>query len=182
MKAFLQTLLVFLCFALCGLIAFQWLRETRLRAELQPLREAANHRSEEARELRERLHILQADLQRLEKENRNLTDTLESNRLELATARRLHQQATHELQTQLQAVETLRAAVEQANLSIQEQNRSLREQRDKLKALAADRDQVVKQYNEIVRQYNDLVEQHTAVFRPPAQPAVAPSTPAPAKP
>lgn len=182
MKAFLQTLLVFLCFALCGLIAFQWLREARLRAELQPLREAADRGASQARQWSERVQQLEADLQRLQQENRHLADALKSNRLELANARQLHEQASSELKVQLRAVETLRAAVEEANQSIQALNRSLREQRDKLKALAADRDQVVQQYNETVRQYNELLERHTALLQPPGQPAVAPAPPAPVKP
>jgi chromosome segregation ATPase len=182
MKAFLQTLLVFFCFALCGLIAFQWLREARLRAELQPLREAADRSSNQARELSERVRGLQAELQRLEQENRELAGALQSNRLDLAAARRRHHQANDELKVQQRVVDTLRAALEEANRSIQELNRSLREQRDKLKALAADRDQVVKQYNEIVRHYNELVERTAALPSPSEPPPAAAGAPAASKP
>ena len=46
MKNFLQNLLIFFALCLCGLIAFQWVRETDLRKRLQELTNVMHDKAE----------------------------------------------------------------------------------------------------------------------------------------
>ena len=46
MKNFLQNLLIFFALCLCGLVAFQWIRETDLRKDVQKLTDTVQDKRE----------------------------------------------------------------------------------------------------------------------------------------
>ncbi len=56
MKSFLQNLLIFFALALCALIAFQWVRETSLRRDLQKLTDVVHDKSERIQTLEQTIN------------------------------------------------------------------------------------------------------------------------------
>jgi septal ring factor EnvC (AmiA/AmiB activator) len=165
MKTFLQNLLILFCFALCGLIAFQWVRETRLRDEIRALHDTVYKKAELIQNLEGQLKNTQTEATRLDKLRIELTETVKSNRVELAEMSKKNDQLEKELDAQKRRVELYKDATERANESITEQNKIIKEQNAKMKELADDRNQIVEKYNETVKQYNDVVGKYNELAK-----------------
>lgn len=165
MKTFLQNLLILFCFALCGLIAFQWVRETRLREEVRALHDTVYKKSELIQSLEGHLKTAQAEAARLDKLRIELTETVKSNRVELAELSKDKDRLEKDLDTQKRHVDLYKEATERANESILEQNKIIKEQNARMKELADDRNQIVEKYNETVKQYNDVVGKYNELAK-----------------
>jgi len=83
MKSLLQNLLIFLAVCLCGLIAFQWHRETRLQQQVQTLTDTVHDKMVSIQDLQGMLKRTQEEVRRLDILKSALTETVKSNRLEL---------------------------------------------------------------------------------------------------
>src|SRR5216684_1982134 len=85
MKNFLQSLLLFFALDLCALIAFQWVRETDLRKRVQALTDTIHDKCEAILNLQASVKRYEGEIQRLDGLKNELTATVKSNRLEIAT-------------------------------------------------------------------------------------------------
>jgi septal ring factor EnvC (AmiA/AmiB activator) len=77
-KNFLQNLLLFLALCLCALITVQWVRETRLRKQVQDLTNTVHDKSEEIQSLHATIKRDEADIQRLDSLKNQLTAIVKS--------------------------------------------------------------------------------------------------------
>src|SRR2546427_2048985 len=101
MKKFLSNLLIFFSLGLCALIAFQWVREAHLRARIQSLTDTIHDKSETIQSLQGQLKKSQEEVTRLDTLKTELTATVKSNRLEIATLKKDLEKANKEIEKQL---------------------------------------------------------------------------------
>jgi chromosome segregation ATPase len=156
MKAFLQNLLIFFSLALCGLIAFQWVRETDLRKAVQSLTDTVHDKMEAIQNLQASVKRDEAEIQRLDGIKTQLTQTIKSNDVQISNLTRDLEKATNEIERAGKQIEVYKGALQTANESIKKQNEDIKRQNDEMKQLAQDRNEVVKKFNKMASDYNDL--------------------------
>jgi chromosome segregation ATPase len=157
MKKFLSNLLIFFSLALCGLIAFQWVREAHLRAKIQSLTDTIHDKSETIQSLQGQLKKSEAGVTRLDKLKSELTETVKSNRVEIAGLKKDVEKADKEIEKQSIQIDNYKAALETANASIKKQQEDIKKQNEDLKKLVEERNATVAKFNKLADEYNDLV-------------------------
>src|ERR1041385_3884689 len=88
MKNFLQNLLIFFALCLCALIAFQWVRETDLRKKVQELTNVIHDKSEAILNLEANVRSQRDEIQRLDTQRKQLSETVKSNDVQIANLSR----------------------------------------------------------------------------------------------
>ncbi len=156
MKAFLQSLLIFFSLALCGLIAFQWVRETDLRKTVQSLTDTIHDKMEAIQNLQASVKRDEAEIQRLDGIKTQLTQTIKSNDVRISNLTRDLEKAGTQLDRAEKQIEVYKGALQTANDNIKKQNEDIKRQNEEMKQLAEDRNEVVKKFNKIATDYNDL--------------------------
>ena len=152
MRNFLQNLLLLLALALCGLVAVQWHREARLRANGQTLTDDLQRQRAKSQELDASVRQLEAEILRLSGLRKEATAALETNQTEVARLKLQLQKRETELEQLAKQADVYKAALERANGSIKSQN-------EELQKLGAERNEVVAKFNRLVADYNLLVKQ-----------------------
>jgi chromosome segregation ATPase len=158
MKSFLQNLLIFFALALCALIAYQWVRETDLRKNLQARTDEIHDKSETIQNLQGNVKRDEAEIQRLDGLKTQLTQTVKSNDVRIAGLGKDLDKATNALDHAEKQVGVYKDAVERANDSIKTQNETIKSQNDEMKKMAEDRNVLVQKYNKMAADYNDLAK------------------------
>lgn len=158
MKNFLQTLLIFFALCLCGLIAFQWVRETDLRKNVQKLTDTVHDKSEAIQTLQATVKRNEGEIQRLDTLKNQLTETVKSNNVEMARMAKELDKVTAENEKNVRQVEVYKEALETANASIKKQNEDIKKQNDELKTLAEERNQTVLKFNKLAKDFGDLAD------------------------
>ncbi len=156
MKNFLQNLLIVFALALCGLIAFQWVRETDLRKNVQKLNDNIHDHLEKIQALDVNIKRDEAEIQRLDGLKNQLTQTVKSNVAQISLLTRDLEKATNETNRLNGQVAAYKAALETANDSIKKQNEDIKKQNEDMAKLAEDRNEVVKKFNALATNYTDL--------------------------
>lgn len=156
MKNFLQNLLIFFALALCALIAFQWVRETDLRKEIQKLNDTVHDKSQAIIDLEARLHHDEDEIRRLDDLKNELTATVKSNNLEIARLGKDLDKATIDNQRKDKQIEVYKAALDVANDNIKKQNEEMKAQNEEMKKLAEERNDIVKKFNKMNADYSEL--------------------------
>jgi chromosome segregation ATPase len=159
MKAFLQNLLIFFALCLCGLISYQWVRETELRKQVQTLTDTVHDKMENLQGLQVSIKHDEAEIVRLDALKTSLMQTVKSNDARLMVLSRAVEKATNEVERAEKQTEAYKEALETANASIQKQNDDIKTQNEEMAKLAADRNEVVKKFNKMAADYNDLAAQ-----------------------
>lgn len=162
MKNFLQTLLIFFALCLCGLIAVQWVRETDLRKNVQALTDTVHDKSEAIQNLQFQLRRDEEEIKRLDGIKNELTATVKSNNVEIASLTKSLEKANVENERNLRQIENYKEAVKAANDSILKQNEDIKRQNEEMKKLAEDRNAIVKKFNDLAKQYGELVDKWNA--------------------
>jgi chromosome segregation ATPase len=157
MKNFLQNLLIFFSLCLCGLIAFQWVRETGLRKDLQTRTDELHNKMEAIQGLESNLRQDEAEIKRLDGLRSQLVDTVKTNQIEIASLKKDLDKTTRELDTNIKQVEVYKDAIERANENITKQNEEIKKQNEEMKKIADDRNEMVKKFNKTAQDFNDLV-------------------------
>src|SRR6478672_2989301 len=98
MKHFLQNLLIFLALCLCGLIAFQWVRETDLRKSIRELKRDVHDKSEAILVLESNVRRDKDEIQRLDNQRKQLGETVRSNDAQIAGLSRNLEKTSNEVQ------------------------------------------------------------------------------------
>ena len=152
---------------LCGLITFQWVREVRLRHNIQGLTDEVQNKKEAIQNLTGVIKRSDDEIARLEGLKKDLTETVKSNRLEIAGLERELDKAQAETERQMKQVDIYKDALTKANDNIKRQNETITQQNEEMKKLADERNNVVLKLNKTVEEFNDLVkkwnEQQTAL-------------------
>jgi chromosome segregation ATPase len=156
MKAFLQSLLIFFALCLCVLISFQWVRETDLRKSIQDLTNTVHDKLEAIQSLQAAVKRDETEIQRLDGVKNQLTQTLKSNDVQIATLVKDLEKTTTEVERGQKQVEAYKGALESANANILKQNDEIKKQNEEMAKLAEDRNEVVKKFNKMAADYNEL--------------------------
>lgn len=157
MKNFLQALLILFALALCGLIAFQWVRETDLRKDVQGLTDNTRQKTETILNLEATIRRHEGEIRRLDDLKKQLTSQVKTNEAEISELRRGLDKATNEAERNLKQSEIYKDALTRANDNIVKQNEDIRKQNEDMKKLADDRNEMVGKFNKIATDYNELV-------------------------
>ncbi|MFM2082234.1 MAG: hypothetical protein RL380_925 [Verrucomicrobiota bacterium] len=168
MKNLLQNLLIGLSVLLCALVAFQWVREAKLHEQNVTLTQEAEAKAGALADAQGQLKREQSETARLDALKAELTDTLKSNRLEVADLKK----ELEKVRAAAKSIEVYKASLDQANESIKKQNESVLKQNEELKKLMAERNELVTKLNKLTADYNDLVkkwnEQQQKLAPPPS--------------
>jgi chromosome segregation ATPase len=156
MKSFLQNLLIFFALALCGLISFQWVRETNLRKQIQGLTDTVHDKMQAVQDLQGNVKRDEGEIQRLDGVKNVLTQTVKSNETRISGLVLDLEHSTNDLARTQQQVAAYKDAVDRANDSIRAQNDTIKKQNDQMAKLVEDRNAVVNKYNKMAADYNDL--------------------------
>jgi chromosome segregation ATPase len=157
MKTFLQNLLIFFSLCLCGLIAFQWVRETDLRKERQALYDRLHDRDETIQNLNSTVKHDEQEIQRLDNLKNQLTQTVKSNDTQIFNLTRDLEKATNTIEKFEHELAVYKDALQTANDSIKKQNEDIKRQNEEMKQMIEDRKDLVKRFNEVATNYNELV-------------------------
>jgi len=158
MKAFLQNLLIFFALSLCALISFQWVRETHLRKDIQELTNTVHDKLEAIQNLQASVKRDEGEIQRLDGLKNQLTQTVKSNDLQIATLFKDVEKATNEVEREERQIEAYKGALESANDNIKKQNDDIKRQNEEMNKMLEERNEVVKKYNKMAADYNDLAQ------------------------
>ncbi len=151
MKSFLQNLLIFFALALCALIAFQWVRETSLRRDLQKLTDVVHDKSERIQTLEQTVKRDEAEIKRLDTLKNQLTETVKSNNVEIAQLTKDLRKAEAENEKNLKQLEVYKDALKVANENVVKEG-------EDIKTLNADLKQLLGQHNGLVTNLNTMTK------------------------
>ena len=157
MKNSLQNLLILLALCLCGLVAFQWVRETDLRKDVQSLTDTVHDKMEAIQNLQGTVKHDEAEIQRLEGLRNELNALAKTNAAQIAGLTKDLEKATNALDRSEKQIEVYKDALQKANENILKQNEDIKTQNEELKKLAEERNEVVKKFNKMATDYNELV-------------------------
>src|ERR1043166_4676882 len=114
MKSFLQNLLVFFALSLCGMMIFQWVRETHMQKEIQDLNNTIHDKLESIQNLQANVKRDEGEIQRLDGLKNQLTQTVKSNDVQISTLTKDLEKETTEFERSQKQVEAFKSALEVA--------------------------------------------------------------------
>ena len=158
MKNFLQNLLIFFALCLCALIAFQWVRETDLRKKVQELTNVVHDKSEAILNLEANVRSQRDEIQRLDSQRKQLSETVKSNDLQIANLSKDLEKATNDLQKTEKQMLVYKDAYQKTSENLTNANLTITEQNERMKKLAQEGNDVVKKFNELNAKYSELAE------------------------
>ncbi len=151
MKPVPNILLSVLLIALCGLCAWQWDRESKLRALVNSQRVQITMLSAQREELEARVKAADAEVLRI-------TASLAELRAN-SVSKDIHAEALQANTLLRENVTKQNAAITQQNELITRQNTSIQQANESLKKLATERDDLAKRLNDVTAMYNKLVKE-----------------------
>jgi chromosome segregation ATPase len=158
MKHFLENLLIVFALSLCGLIAFQWVRETGLRKEVQRLTDVTHEKSEAIQTLEASLKRNEAEIHRLDALKNDLNNTVKSNQLQISNLSKDLEKTQNELERDKRQIATYKEALDTANENILRQNEDIKKQNEEMKKLAEDRNEIVQRHNKLATEFKELAD------------------------
>lgn len=159
MKRFLPNLLILFSLILCGLIAFQWVREAKVRAELKGLKDDLHSKMESVQALEGSVKDRNTEISRLEALRKDLEETAKSNRLEIVSILKKADKFEQDADGLRIQVQSYKDAVTTANDRLRKQNDDIVRQNADIRKLIADRGAILTNYNELAAKHADLVKQ-----------------------
>ncbi len=163
MKNLLQNLLIFFALCLCGLIAFQWVRETDLRKQVQALTDNVHDKLEAIQKLQATIRSDQAEIQRLDGLRSQLTEMVKSNQLDIARLTKDLDKVTVENDKNLKQLEIYKDALQKANDNVLAANERIKQQSDEIKILAQQHTLLVTNMNEITGSINEVAKRWSSL-------------------
>ncbi len=154
MKPVPNILLSVLLIALCGLCAWQWDRESKLRLLLKDKITAVNALTTQRDELETRVKAADAEVLRI-------TASLAELRAN-SVSKDTHAEALQANTLLRENVTKQNAAITQQNELITRQNTSIQQANESLKKLVIERDDLAMRINEVTAMYNKLVKETPA--------------------
>jgi len=158
MKNFLQNLLIFLALCLCGLIAYQWVRETDLHKRLQDLTTSVHDKTEAILKLEADVRHQRDEIQRLDTQRKELAQTVKSNDVQIAKLSKELEKTSNDLQKTEQGLQTYKDAYHRTSENLTNANLTITEQNARMKKMADDAKEVVTKYKDLFTKYEELVD------------------------
>lgn len=149
MKPVPNIVLSMLLVALCGLCAWQWDRESKLRNVVSSQREQITRLTTQCDELEARVKAADAEVLRI-------TSSLAELRAN-SVSKETHAEALQANSLLRENLVKQNTAITQQNELITKQNASIEQANDGLKKLASERDDLAKRLNAVTALYNQLV-------------------------
>ncbi len=156
MKLFLQNLLIVFALSLCGLISYQWVRETDLRRTVQKQTDTIQDKLDAIQNLQSAVTRDEKEIQRLDGLKTQLTQQVKSNAVELAGLYKALEKGTNELERVRDQLSTYKDALATANDNIKKQNEDIKVQNEEMAKIVKERNEMVTNYNKTVSEFNDL--------------------------
>jgi chromosome segregation ATPase len=156
MKNFLQGLLMFFALCLCGMIAFQWVRETRLRIDVQELTNKVQNKTENILSLESEVKRRDKEIQRLDELKNTLFAEVKSNTALADVLSKDLYKATNQLSTLESSVEQYKEALKIANENVVTANDRIKKATEDINAVAEERNEMAKKYNKMATDFNEL--------------------------
>jgi septal ring factor EnvC (AmiA/AmiB activator) len=153
----LPNLLLVLALALCGLCAYQWVREGQVYQELGSVNDELYKKREAIQGLEQTIKRNQSDITRLEGIRTELKETIRTNTARIAELDKYVQKLENETDNQRTTIGKYKEALDTANERIQKQNDDIQKQNDAIKLLVQQRDEKVADLNKLIGEYNSLV-------------------------
>jgi chromosome segregation ATPase len=157
MKNFLQNLLIVFSMLLCVLIAWQWVRETRHRKEVESLSDTIGAQTEIIQGMEETARHNNDEIVRLDDLKTRITDTVRSNEARILALSNELEKVRGENEQATLRINAYKDAVDRANSSIRTQNQSILKQNEELAKLMEERNGIAARFNKLAQDYNDLV-------------------------
>ncbi len=158
MKTFLQNLLIFFALALCGLISYQWVRETQLRKDYQSLTDQMHDESQQVIDLKAGVKRDEIEIQRLDGLKNQLTQTVRTNENIIASLNHDLDRATNDLERAQNQVTAYKEALKTANDRLLKQNEDIKKQNEEIVKVSEERNNFAKKLNTVTTQYNELAQ------------------------
>ena len=162
MRNFLQNLLIFFSLCLCGLIAFQWVRETDLRKNVQGLTDTVHNRDEKIQTQNGTIKRHEAEIQRLDTLKNELNNTIKTNNERILLLTKDLDKAEKQMARDAKQIESLTNNLAQANENIMTQNETIKMLNEDRKKLAEDRNETVLKFNKLADEFKELGERWNA--------------------
>ncbi len=156
MKNFLQGLLIFFSLCLCGLIAFQWVRETRLRIDVQDITNKLQDKKEVELNLQADIKRRDKEIQRLDELKTTYFAEIKSNSTTIDILSKDLTKATNQVATLDATVNQYKEALKIANDNVLTANDRIKQAAEDLKVVAEERNEMAKKYNKMATDYNEL--------------------------
>jgi chromosome segregation ATPase len=161
MKSFLQSLLVILALSLCGMISFQWVRETHMRKRVQELTDTVHDKAEAIQNLQTEVRRDEDEIKRLDGLKNQFKEQVKSNEVEIAASIRKIHKAEGEIEELHTKVEEYQNVVREANANVLRANENIQKQKETIEGLrkvAEDRNELAVRLNKMATDYKALVE------------------------
>jgi chromosome segregation ATPase len=158
LKKFLTNLLLVFALALCGLVAAQWVRESRLRHQLRSALDSVEVKNQSMTDLQEQLRRSEEQVVRIETLRSELAQQLQTSSATTLTLRKDLDQMRTEAEQNKKALVNYTSALERANANIDKQNQDISKQNDEMKALAQERNDLAAKYNKLAKDFDDLAK------------------------
>jgi predicted nuclease with TOPRIM domain len=152
------TVLIVLALGLCGLCAFQWVRETKLRIRVDELQAERQKLNDEKASVEAQGRRFQEEIQRVERERAELFKTTQTNNEALVKVRAEFAKASLEAERFRKTADVYKEGFDKANESIRVQNEGVLKLKADVTKVLAERNQAVEKYNELVKQYDEAVQ------------------------
>ena len=150
MKPVPNIVLSLLLIALCGLCAWQWDRESKLRLQLKAKVMALNVATTQRDELEARVKAADAEVLRI-------TASLAELRAN-SVSKETHSEALQANTLLRENIEKQNTAITQQNERLSKQNAAIQQLNDNLKKLATERDDLAKRLNDVTAMYNKAIK------------------------
>jgi len=179
MKNFLQGLLIFFSLCLCAMLAFQWVRETRLRIDVQELTHKVQSKTEN-------ILNLEAETKRRDREIQRLDELKNTYFAEVKTNAALADALNKDLYKATNLVTTLESSVEQykdalkiANENVVMATDRIKKATEEIQGVAEERNEMAKKFNKMATDFNELANKWNTQQEELQK--IATNTPAPPK-
>lgn len=180
MKNFLQGLLIFFSLCLCGMLAFQWIRETRLRIDVQELTNKIQNKTESILNLEADVKRRDKEIQRLDELKSTYFAEVKSNTALVDILSKDLYKATNQVTSLESSVEQYKEALKIANENVVTANDRIRKATEDIKVVAEERNEMALKYNKMATDFNELANKWNAQQQELMK--MATNTPAPPQP
>lgn len=150
MKPVSNIILSLLLVAMCGLCAWQWERESRLRAAYSTQRDQLTITTAQREELASRAKSADAEVLRITASIAELRTN--------SISKESHDEVLQANTQMRESIVKQNAAITQHNELLAQQNAAIQQANERLKKVATERDDLAKRLNDLTARYNELAK------------------------
>lgn len=166
-------ILIILALGLCGMCAYQWAREARLRLDIEGKNKQIGDLHQEKAAVEALGKRFEQDIKRLEDDKTKIQEVVATNKAEVSRLKAERAKWEFEADKASKQSELYKEAFTKATNVLAETNLGIRKMNDDYRKLGDERNEIVKRYNDlakehekvitefndVVTKYNDLVKQ-----------------------